>query len=91
MSIIDSFIGLIINGYKYILVVIVLAFAIRGIISYRRSITTEYKCPNCQTADAERVSRNILTKLIHLNKNMKKFKCLKCWKIYYVKDQNITT
>ncbi|MFZ4798404.1 MAG: hypothetical protein ACOYMA_12985 [Bacteroidia bacterium] len=86
MSIIDNLIGAVIDNYTLILATIAIIILIRFIIEYRKKITNEYKCPNCQTSDAERVSRSLITKLIHLNKTTKKFKCLKCWKIYYVRE-----
>ena len=87
MSIIDNIIGAVIDNFTLILAGIALIILFRYIIEYRKKITYEYKCPNCQTSDAERVSRNLITKFIHLNKTTKKFKCLKCWKIYYVREQ----
>ena len=85
MSIIDNLIGAIIDNYTLILAGIALVIFIVYIIEYRKKFTPEYKCPHCQASDAERVSRNLITKMILLNKATKKFKCLKCWKVYYVR------
>lgn len=86
MSLLDNFIGMVINSYLYILLAIAILVLIRMIIKYQRTITSEYICPNCQTTNSERMPRSLFTKIIHLNGNMKKFKCLKCWKIYYVRE-----
>ncbi|MCF8429996.1 MAG: hypothetical protein K9G64_07675 [Bacteroidia bacterium] len=91
MSIVDNLIGGIIDNYLFILGGIGAIVLIRLNIEHRKKITNEYKCPNCQTSDAERVSRSFFTKMVHLNKTTKKFKCLKCWKTYYVEKTPIQT
>jgi hypothetical protein len=54
---------------------------------YRKKLTADIKCPKCQTNESERISRSLFNKLIHFNNSIKKFKCLKCWEIYYVNEK----
>ncbi len=86
MNIIDNLVSEIINNYKLVLVVIGVLITVRIFIEYRKKNTTEYKCPYCQTNATERVSRGFFIKLIQLNNVAKKFKCLKCRKVYYVRE-----
>jgi len=85
VNILDSTIAEIINNYKFLLVGIAVLILVRIIIKYRKKITNEYICTNCQTLYAERVPRNLFEKFIQFNNNTKKFKCLKCWNVYYVR------
>jgi len=86
MNIIDYFIGFIIDNSKLFLGAVGAIIFIIIIIGHRKKITNEYVCPNCKTPTTDRISRNLFEKLIHLNINSKKFKCLKCFKIYYVRE-----
>lgn len=85
MSKIDFIVGIIINYYKFILLGVAILYVVRTIIGYHIKITVEQICPNCNTMEAERIPRNFLEKLIQQFNSSKKFKCLKCWKIYYVR------
>jgi len=82
----DLIIGGILEYYKLFLIAIGVYVLARIFIKHRKKIVPEYICPNCKTLYAERVPRSIFEKLIHLNNATKKFKCLKCWKVYYVRE-----
>ena len=84
MNFLDNLMGFIIDNSKSFLGAIGAIIFITIIIGQRKKITNEYVCPNCKIPTTDRISRNLLEKLIHFNINSKKFKCLKCWKIYYV-------
>jgi len=81
-----NMLGEIIENYAFLLVGFILFFLIKIVINYRKKITYENKCPFCKTINSERVSRDLFTKLIYFNDSIKKFKCLKCWKNYYVRE-----
>lgn len=86
MNKLDKMMGKIIDNYTFFFVVFILLILIIKFIIHRKKITYEYKCPFCETNNSERISRDLFTKLIYFNVTVKKFKCLKCWKIYYVKE-----
>ena len=80
MNIIDE----VIASYKIILTVVLFILAVQYIRIFAAKFTKENFCPNCKATDSERVPRNIFTKLLFFHKTVKQFKCLKCWKNYYV-------
>lgn len=80
MNIIDE----IIASYRYILAAILLFLFIQYVRVFIAKFTTANKCPHCQATDSERIPRSIFTKVLLFHKTVKKFKCLKCWKTYYV-------
>jgi DNA-directed RNA polymerase subunit RPC12/RpoP len=84
MNIMDNFIGFIIDNLSTFLTSIGVIILSILILNHRKKITNEYVCPNCKTPANDRISRNLFDKLISSNINSKKFKCLKCWKIFYV-------
>jgi hypothetical protein len=84
MNIIEYFIGFIIDNSTIFLIgigVILLSILIND---QRKKITNKYVCPNCKTMANDRISRNLFEKFIYSNINSKKFKCLKCLKVFYV-------
>ena len=86
MNFLDNLMGFIIDNSKSFLGAIGVIIFIIIIIGQRKKITNEYVCPNCKIPTTDRISRNLLEKLIHFNINSKKFKCLKCLNFYYVTE-----
>ncbi len=82
---IDYLVVSIIDNKKLILIVIVTLTVVRIIIGYKKKFTIENNCPKCQISENERVPRSLFEKLAHLNIATKKYRCLKCWKSYYVR------
>jgi hypothetical protein len=84
MSFTDDSIGFFINNPNILFGVIAAIILILIIYRHVKKISHEPICPFCKNSDTERIARNLFERLIHLNINSKKFKCLKCWKIYYL-------
>jgi len=80
MNIIDE----VIASYKIILTVVLFILAVQYTRIFAAKFTKESNCPNCKASDSERIPRSIFTKVLLFHKTVKKFKCLKCWKTYYV-------
>lgn len=84
MNLIDNSISFFINNLNIVFGAISAFILILIIFKHLKKMTNESVCPFCKNSDTERVARNLFEKLIHLNINSKKFKCLKCFKIYYL-------
>lgn len=80
MNMIDE----VIASYKIILTVVLFILAVQYIRIFASKFTKENICPNCKATDSERIPRSIFTKILLFYKTVKQFKCLKCWKTYYV-------
>jgi len=87
----NFFVKFIVNYYKFLELGITLIVAFIILLEYRKKITSTYVCPNCKTSVADRLPRNFIEKIFQLNNITKKFICLKCWKIYYVRESKENT
>ena len=49
-------------------------------------VVKEPVCPNCQSTDRDRLKKSSFFSFIHTMRNLKRYRCLNCHKIYYVKN-----
>ena len=49
-------------------------------------VVKEPVCPNCQSTDRDRLQKSSFFSFIHTMRNLKRYRCLNCHKIYYVKN-----
>jgi hypothetical protein len=70
--------------YNYILIGLVLLITFFIVKSFISKLTRKNECPKCQATDAERVPKGFITQMLFSGRDVKKFKCLKCWNMYFV-------
>jgi hypothetical protein len=78
----------IVSNYTIILILAIAILIINYIIGFSKKFTKTNVCPNCKAIDVERTQRGLFMKVIFFFKPLKKFKCLKCWKYFYVLSDN---
>ncbi len=84
MNIVDY----IVSNYIIVLILAIAIVIINYIIGFSKKFTKTIECPNCKANDVERTQRGLFIKVILFFKTVKKFKCLKCWKYFYVLSDN---
>ena len=80
MKILDE----IVASYNYILIGLLILLSIYIVKLFISKLTRINICPRCQAKDAERVPKGVFTQILFYGKGVKKFKCLKCWNMYFV-------
>jgi DNA-directed RNA polymerase subunit RPC12/RpoP len=83
-----NYIDYVVSNYKIILFLAIAILIINYIISFSKKFTKTIECPYCKANDVERTQRGLFMKVIFFFKPLKKFKCLKCWKYFYVLSDN---
>lgn len=84
-----NYIDYTVSNYKIILILAIAILIINYIIGFSKKFTKNIECPYCKAKDVERTQRGLFIKVILFFKTVKKFKCLKCWKYFYVVSDKI--
>lgn len=78
-----NYIDYIVSNYLAILIIAFVIIVFYALKSFVKKFTKTQTCPYCGSLDIERVQRSLFVKVLFFYKNVRKFKCLKCWNFFY--------